>query len=151
LSRRGWCSIYHIAFNDPSDPAGGSATLTLLARSQGPDLGWASPDNGDMNASGQIMLQEDRANGPWNREPRIWRFQLAGSSLDLGAAERVVDIVNPDDINGMSVYGWESSGIVDASEWFGAGAWIFDVQAHSMAAQSSRGDGGQLIYMKLNN
>jgi len=146
-----WGSIYHIAFNDPSDPAGGSATLTLLARSQGPDLGWASPDNGDMNASGQIMLQEDRANGPWNREPRIWRFQLAGSSLDLGAAERVVDIVNPDDINGMSVYGWESSGIVDASEWFGAGAWIFDVQAHSVAAQSSRGDGGQLIYMKLNN
>lgn len=146
-----WGSIYHLAFNDPSDPAGGSATLTLLARSEGPDLGWASPDNGDMNARGQIMLQEDRANGPWNREPRIWRLQLAGSSLDLGPAERVVDIVNPDDIGGTSVYGWESSGIVDASEWFGEGAWIFDVQAHSVDAQSSRGDGGQLIYMKLDN
>jgi hypothetical protein len=146
-----WGSIYHLSFNDPSDPAGGSATLTLLDRSEGPDLGWASPDNGDMNASGEIMLQEDRANGPWNREPRIWRFQLAGSTLSLGSAERVVDIVNPDDIGGTSVYGWESSGIVDASEWFGEGAWIFDVQAHSVAAQSSRGDGGQLIYMKLDN
>lgn len=25
---------------------------------------------------------------------------------------------------------WETSGIVDASAWFGPGAWIFDVHAH---------------------
>jgi hypothetical protein len=146
-----WGSIYHLAFDDPSDPAGGAATLTLVGRSDGPTLGWASPDNGDMNAAGEIMVQEDPANGPWERAPRIWRLRLDGLSLSTGPAERVVDLVNPDDIGGTSVWGWESSGIVDASEWFGAGAWIFDVQAHSVDAQSSRGDGGQLIYMKLAN
>ena len=25
---------------------------------------------------------------------------------------------------------WETSGIIDASAWFGRGAWLFDVQAH---------------------
>ncbi len=147
-----WGSIYHLSFNDPSDPAGGSATLTLLDRSEGPATGWASPDNGDMSARGEIMLQEDPANGPWEREPRIYRIQLAGSSLSVGSAERVVDIVNPyAGADPTDVWGWESSGIVDASEWFGPGAWIFDIQAHSIDAQTSGGDGGQLIYMKLDN
>ena len=147
-----WGSIYHLAFDDPSNPAGGSATLTLLDRSKGPVDGWASPDNGDMSKRGEIMLQEDPANGPWEREPRIWRLQLAGSGLALGQAERVVDIVNPyPGVDPTDVWGWESSGIVDASEWFGAGAWIFDVQAHSIDAQTSGGDGGQLIIMKLDN
>lgn len=144
-----WGSIYHVGFDDPLDPAGGSATLTLLGRSEGTDS-WASPDNGDMNEAGEIMLQEDPANGPWLRAPAIWRLQLSG--MTLGPAERVVDLVNP--IQGADptdVYGWESSGIVDASEWFGPGAWIFDTQAHSVDATTSRGDWGQLIYMKLDN
>ena len=37
---------------------------------------------------------------------------------------------NPDSRYGSNTC-WESSGIVDASAWFGAGPWLFDVQAHS--------------------
>jgi len=146
-----WGSIYHLGWHDPRNPSG-AVTLTMLDRSSGPASGWASPDNGDMNALGHIMLQEDRANGPWEREPRIWRLKLSGTSLSLGAPEHVVSIVNPDpEDDPTDVWGWESSGIVDVSEWAGTGAWIFDVQAHSIAAQSSPGDGGQLIAMQLKN
>ena len=31
---------------------------------------------------------------------------------------------------------WETSGIVDASELFGEGAWLINVQAHSLFVQS---------------
>jgi len=139
-----WGSIYHIGFDDPRDPAGGAATLTLVGRSDGTDS-WASPDNGDMNAQGEIMLQEDPANGPWLRAPAIWRLQLNG--LSVGPAEKVVVLKDPLDLDNL----WESSGIVDASEWFGRGAWIFDTQAHGIDAQTSRGDYGQIIYMKLDD
>ena len=40
---------------------------------------------------------------------------------------------------------WESSGILDVSEFFGDGAWILDVQTHTL------GEGGQLLLMKILN
>lgn len=148
-----WGSIYRIEFEDVSDPAGGAATLRLLARSAGPDTEWASPDNGDMNAAGEIMLQEDRANDPWNRRPGIWRFRVAadGSLVDP-TGTMVVELVDPRDADDPSlVFGNESSGIVDVSEWFGPGAWIFDVQAHDTPVPrlGLSEENGQLVYMKL--
>jgi hypothetical protein len=52
---------------------------------------------------------------------------------------------------------WESSGIIDASEWLGAGTWLFDVQAHTLAFSFQDGtrtvnlpnEGGQLLYLRL--
>ncbi len=49
----------------------------------------------------------------------------------------------------------ESSGIVDASEWFGSGTWVLDVQGHgSNVAEEVQPDGtllkresGQLLWM----
>jgi hypothetical protein len=52
----------------------------------------------------------------------------------------------------------ESSGVVDASEWFGPGAWLLDVQAHNPALfveQQQIGptlfkqEAGQLLLMKI--
>lgn len=148
-----WGSIYRLDFGDPADPAGSTATLTLAARSTGPDAMWASPDNGDMNAYGIVMLQEDRANGPWLRRPGIWSFQLAsdGSLVDP-SGDKVVELVDPfQPDNAEAVFGNESSGIVDVSEWFGPGAWIFDVQAHDTPAPALglSEENGQLLFMKL--
>ncbi len=149
-----WGSIYRIDFEDPSDPARGAATLTLLTRSSGPDQMWASPDNGDMNADGEVMLQEDRANGPWMRRPGIWKFQLAadGSLVDP-VGQKVIELVDPfQPGNDAAVFGNESSGIVDVSEWLGAGSWLFDVQAHDTPVPTLGlgEENGQLIYMSLN-
>jgi hypothetical protein len=148
-----WGSIYRLAFNDVHDPTGGTATLTLLARSTGPANGWASPDNGDMNSAGVLMLQEDPANSPWNRRPAIFRFQVAanGSLVDPHGT-KVVETQEPTDPgNEAIVTGWETSGIVDASEWFGPNTWLFDVQAHGkpVANLGLTGENGQLLFLRL--
>ena len=38
---------------------------------------------------------------------------------------------------------WESSGILDVSKYFGEGAWLVDVQAHTID------EGGQLFLMRI--
>ncbi len=132
-----WGSLYYLTL-DPNDPAG-AASLTLLSRSNGPESGWASPDNGDMDEAGTIMLQEDPANVPFDRPPGTWQMKLIGTT-GVSAATRLVEVSDPDCRGGLEcdprVIRWETSGIVDASEWFGAGYWISSVQAHSQPVSS---------------
>ncbi|MFQ5530491.1 MAG: hypothetical protein ACE5FP_09095 [Gemmatimonadota bacterium] len=145
-----WGSLYYLAF-DPQNPAG-NTTLTLLSRSSGPESGWASPDNGDMNTAGTIMLQEDPANFPFERPPAMFRMNLIGTT-GVSAATRVAAVFDPDCAAGRDcveiVKYWETSGIVDASEWFGADHWIFDVQAHTkpVAALGLSAENGQLLLL----
>ena len=95
-----------------------------------------NPDNIDTSAN-SLMVQEDTGNA------KIWHQDLATGTWSVAAT------VN--DPRG------ESSGIVDASDWFGAGAWILDVQAHGTNfTQEVDGDGvlrkledGQLMLMKI--
>ena len=51
-------------------------------------------------------------------DARIWRYDLAA-----GTWEVVATVNDPDG---------ESSGIIDASNWFGPGAWLLDVQSHGV-------------------
>jgi hypothetical protein len=52
---------------------------------------------------------------------------------------------------------WESSGIIDASQWLGEGTWLFDIQAHTLPFTYQDGpnkvsiskEGGQLLYLKV--
>ena len=146
-----WGSIYAMEFDDLNNPMAG-ATLILLARSTGTNM-WASPDNGDMNANGFIMLQEDPANGPWTRRPAIWQLKLRwDGTLRDPVGRKVVELVDPNDPNDETlVYGNESSGIVDASEFLGWNSWIFDTQSHDMAVPSLglTRQNGQLIVLKV--
>ncbi|MEZ4415617.1 MAG: hypothetical protein R3E10_07670 [Gemmatimonadota bacterium] len=152
-----WGSIYRLDYNDLRDPVGGGARLTLIGRSDGPANGWASPDNGDMDRNGTVMLQEDPANGPWEasagaRPPSIWTLRLAGDGeLSDPVGTRIAQVVGGDCSPGAPNC-WETSGIVEAAEWFGAGAWIFDVQAHgeSVANCPECVEDGQILLMKLN-
>ncbi len=140
-------SIYRMEF-DPSNLIA-NARLTLLQRSRGADIEWASPDN---IASGKnsLMVQEDPAYPQFARAPRIYNFHAnaAGALVDRGQA--VVEMDNADcvDANGTC---WESSGIIDGSAWFGAGAWLFDVQAHTLPvpSQNLTAEGGQLLLLRL--
>jgi hypothetical protein len=126
-----WGSIYRMEWQDPRDAAG-PTTLTLLARSAGPTTGWASPDNGDMNADGVIMLQEDPAAGPWGRdETKVFAFQRAadGSLVDVAGTEVISTVGSGCNGGGINGACWETSGIEDVSRWFGPNSWIFDVQS----------------------
>jgi hypothetical protein len=73
---------------------------------------FSAPDNMDAGAN-SLMVQEDISSGI---RSRIWQMDLATGDWTQVAHVNVV--------------GWESSGIIDASEWFGPGAWLLDVQAH---------------------
>jgi uncharacterized protein DUF839 len=151
-------SIYRLEF-DATSPAQ-NAKLVLLARSRGVAAGdWASPDN---IAAGRqsLMLQEDPAYSGFNRAERVWNFKFRNDG-SLGQAQAVAELTNEDltgnlcsDAAGTC---WESSGIIDASDWLGEGTWLFDVQAHTLPFSYQDGastvniskEGGQLLYLKL--
>jgi hypothetical protein len=98
------------------------------------------PDNLGTSAH-SLMVQEDTAQAPGSR---VWRYDFATQTLT------VVATVNNGTVN-------ESSGIVDASAFFGAGAWLLNVQGHDVNVESEPGppgvtlkrESGQLLLLRL--
>jgi hypothetical protein len=151
-------SIYRMDI-DPSDPTQ-NARLSLLARSRGVAAGdWASPDNIAVTEN-SLMLEEDPAYAEFNRPERIWNFKFRANG-DLGAPSAVVELETQKFTGNVCSDAaqtcWESSGIIDASEWLGDGTWLFDVQAHTLPFGYQDGqttvnitkEGGQLLYLRL--
>ena len=99
-------------------------------------VGFTSPDNVDTSVN-SLMVQED------TDEAKIWRYDLSSSTWSV-----VATVNDPDG---------ESSGIVDASAWFGPGSWLLTVQAHGSNFLEELGaDGvlrkledGQLLLMQI--
>jgi hypothetical protein len=131
-------SVFRFEFNEKNPRKVDS--FSVLA--QGDDsLGdlfnpFRNPDNMGTSAN-SLMVQED------HDDAKIWRYDLTS-----GAWSVVASVNDPDG---------ESSGIVDASEWFGDGAWILDVQGHGVnVLEEVQPDGtllklesGQLLLMKI--
>ncbi len=80
---------------------------------------FVSPDNMD-TSSASLMVQEDTDNA------RIWRHDLGSGNWTV-----VATVNDP---------GGESSGIVDASDWFGDGTWLLDVQGSTYVRTEQDGD-----------
>ena len=121
-----------------------------------------NPDNVETTAEG-LLFQEDP--GSQNQYPagtgttaRIWHYSFTDESLKVVA--RVDQALDPAADSGE----WESSGIVDASAYFGEGAFLVDVQAHSLILETAPGpdvtgdgepdwtfkrEGGQLLLLRL--
>ena len=106
------------------------------------------------------MLLEDPAHSGFNRAERIWNFQFRHDGA-LGKSRAVAELTTEQltghlcsDAAGTC---WESSGIIDASDWLGEGTWLFDVQAHTLPFSYQDGastvnitkEGGQLLYLQL--
>jgi hypothetical protein len=98
------------------------------------------PDNVDTSAN-SLMVQEDSSQAP---NSRIWRYDFATQTWSVVAS--VLDAA------------WESSGVVDASAWFGPGSWLVDVQAHNVFVDQDtttipgvtlKREGGQLLLLRL--
>jgi hypothetical protein len=77
-----------------------------------------APDNIDVGHS-SLMLQEDAS------DAKIWMYSLA-----TGTWTHVAQ-VDQDQNPATTGDPGESSGIVDASNWLGAGWWVLDVQSHT--------------------
>ena len=99
-------------------------------------VAFVNPDNIDTSKK-SLMVQEDNDNA------RVWQHRFKQGWW------RVVATVNDPD--------GESSGIVDASKWFGGGTWLLDVQGHGENVDEEVDDGGvtikresgQLLLMKI--
>ena len=104
-------SVFRMEFNKHNPRRVDS--FTVLAQGDQPlnDLyvPFVSPDNVGTSRH-SLMIQEDAANA------KVWRYDLRHGTWGV-----VATVNDPDG---------ESSGIVDASKWFGRGAWLLDVQAH---------------------
>ena len=104
-------AMFKMVFNE-NDPKIVDS-LTVLAQGDQPTndlyVPFVSPDNVGVSAN-SLMVQEDADNA------KIWRYDL-----DTGGWDVVATVDDPDG---------ESSGIVDASAWFGPGSWLLTVQAH---------------------
>jgi hypothetical protein len=96
-----------------------------------------NPDNMDTSKK-SLMIQED------TDDAKIWQHRFNQNSW------RVVATVNDPD--------GESSGIVDASEWFGGGTWLLDVQGHGVNIDEDllldppnlvKRESGQLMLLKV--
>ena len=150
-------SIYGLRL-DPDDPTH-NARLELLARSKGAESGWASPDNIAVSQR-SLMVQEDPAYAGFNRAERIWNFKLranGGLSDPTAVVELKTRQMTGNQCSEPAGTCWESSGVIDASRWLGDGAWLFDVQAHTLpfsykdkqTTVNITKEGGQLLYLRL--
>ena len=139
-------SIYRMTF-DRNDPT--KARLFLLQRSTGWQSEWASPDNIAVSRN-SLMLQEDPAHPTFARAPRIYQFPIDNRGRLTNRGVAVVELLNSNCVDALGTC-WESSGIIDASAWMGPGAWLFDVQAHSLAVPSLNlpRESGQLLFLRI--
>jgi secreted PhoX family phosphatase len=144
------------------------------------------PDNVETTAAGNLLVTEDPSGnnqynlpaGPGKTTARLWKVPLGAADPDaakspLLAVDQSLDEnanaalgkIDVDAASAGRLGSWESSGIVDASAAFGAGAFFLTIQAHSYWVDKLAGpdllnapngpdyfykkEGGQLILLTL--
>jgi hypothetical protein len=137
--------------------------LTGVAR-QG---GVRNPDNITWSGNGYLYVQEDRsltpgiADGNFGaEEASIWKVDsITGASTRWSQIDRtsVPTVYGQTDSLPADIGNWESSGIIDVSSLYGAGAgsyFLADVQAHSLTngnivGSQYLGEGGQIDLIRV--
>ena len=131
--------IFKFVFNADDPTVVDSLTVYADGDAEGSDVfvPFVNPDNIDTSKN-SLMVQEDAD------DAKIWQHRFNQGWW------RVVATVNDPD--------GESSGIVDASEYFGPGTWLLDVQAHGNNVDEDtttipgtliKREDGQLMLMKI--
>jgi hypothetical protein len=129
--------VWQFVFNADDPSVVDSLTVLADGDAEGTSayVPFINPDNVDTSKK-SLMVQED------NDDARIWQYRMSQGDW------RVVATVNDPD--------GESSGIVDATEFFGPGNWLVTVQAHGVRVdEEADGDvtikreDGQLLLMKI--
>ncbi len=141
--------IYQFNFTDPMDPT--KVTLQVMYDGNDPMApGYSvltNPDNLDTSLH-SLMINEDlidanrlNATTPYDvtRNAQILQADLANATYGIKPIAYVNQLEDGEATHGD----WESSGILDVSKYFGDGAWLVDVQAHTIA------EGGQLLLLKI--
>ena len=150
--------LYSLKLHPGNVTKGGTLTVEYNADSViagGGDIA-ISPDNIDVSDD-YLMINEDgtaesrAVMAQKGRDGSIWRFDFDRNGVDVSSALRVVEL-DPPGRDGIAVGPgvWETSGIIDASDLYGEGTWLFDVQAHSptTAPAPNTVEDGQLLLLR---
>ncbi|MDN5847636.1 MAG: PhoX family protein [Candidatus Nitrosocosmicus sp.] len=140
--------IYQFEFMDPLDPT--EIGFRVMFDGNDPMApGYqvlTNPDNMDTSLS-SIMINEDRIDANTLNTTSPYNVTLNAQILrvDLSNPNSIIPIAYVNQIKDKATaHGeWESSGILDISRYFGDGAWLVDVQAHTID------EGGQLLLLKI--
>jgi hypothetical protein len=164
---------------DPHDP---TKVLSMSILIEGDDKPVKSPDeihqpdNIDATAH-SLLITEDPGSSqqfpfdstdPNATTARILRYNLATGLMDVVAKVDQSADEGPTDVDSTPIRGnlgsWESSGVIDASSVFGAGAFLVTIQAPSLWIEKAPGDdnvapagpdftykrsGGQLVLLRI--
>lgn len=131
--------LWQLTFNDLSNPAAGGVIKMVLDGTEGQQMF----DNITVNDRGQVLLQEDPGNQPYNA--RIWRYYPATDALS--------EVAHHDpqrfEAGGSSflTQDEESSGIIPAP-FLGEGWYLADDQAH-YTIPGELVEGGQLFALHI--
>lgn len=149
--------MYKFEFTDPHDPT--KASFEVIMDGNDPvapgynaqlKLAMSNPDNIDTSRN-SLMIQEDRigttrpaVTDPYDMTNNAKIIRVDLDSIDAGFAEMEFVAYLNQDADHAAVHGnWESSGILDVSDYYGKGSWLVTVQAHSLQ------EGGQLLLLKV--
>jgi glycerophosphoryl diester phosphodiesterase len=137
---------------DVSNPTAGAKLTVLLEGDKGDPF--QNPDNIDVNAQGQIVICEDPNFAPTGRDSSVWLYDTASGALvriaEIERATAAASVPAALGNNPGTPGSWETSGVIDASALYGPGAWLIDVQAHTLMSNNALvgKEGGQLLLLR---
>jgi hypothetical protein len=138
---------------DPQDPTKVTSLTVFVEGDDNPvktPTEVHQPDNIETTRSG-VLLTEDPGSSqqypvgstdPDATTARLWHVPFSGVPAVVAKVDQSAD-GGPTDVDGRPAGNqgaWESSGIVDASAAFGSGAYLIDVQAHTLWVEKAPGD-----------
>jgi hypothetical protein len=138
---------------DPDDPTNVTSLTVFVEGDDNPVKTTDEvhqPDNIETSRRG-ILLTEDPGSSqqypvgstdPTATTARLWWVPFSGTPAVVAKVDQSAD-GGPTDVDGRPAGNqgaWESSGIVDASGAFGPGAYLIDVQAHTLWVEKAPGD-----------
>jgi hypothetical protein len=146
--------LWRLSFVDVENPAAGGTIELLLDGTETPTLD--KPDNMDIDALGNILIQEDPGAADVVAEITAYRISDGASGVvaKFDPARFDPAVAGP----ALMTNDEESSGIIDVAHLLGPGWFLFDAQAHTSAglpAGTGRGtveelqENGQLLAMHV--
>jgi hypothetical protein len=138
---------------DPNDPKKVTSLTVLVEGDDNPVKTPGEihqPDNVESTPNGLLVTEDPGSSqqfpagstDPAATTARLWHVPFSGAPQIVAKVDQSADggPTDVDDRPAGNLGAWESSGIVDASEAFGPGAFLIDVQAHTLWIEKAPGE-----------